>query len=70
MSQENTQYPQEPQRPLSVLRFGAEQFDMGDSLTILVLLFMVIGVLFLRLDKVDRFVDKQITPTVLPKVIA
>ncbi len=70
MSQENTQYPQETKRPLSVLRFGAEQFDMGDSLTILVLLFMVIGALFLRLDKVDRFVDKQVTTAVLPKIIA
>jgi len=70
MSQENTQCPQEPQRPLSVLRFGAEQFDTGDSLTILVLLFMVIGALFLRLDKVDLFVDKQITPTVFPRITA
>jgi len=70
MSQENTQCPQEPQRPLSVLRFGAEQFDTGDSLTILVLLFMVIGALFLRLDKVDLFVDKQITPTVYPRITA
>ncbi len=70
MPQENTQYPQKPQRPLSVLRFGAEQFDMGDSLTILFLLFMVIGVFFLRLDKVDRFVDQQITTAVLPRIIA
>ena len=70
MSQEKIQYTQKPQRPLSVLRFGAEQFDMGDSLTILFLLFMVIGVFFLRLDKVDRFVDQQITTAVLPRIIA
>jgi len=68
MTHKKIQFPPDIQRPQSVLSFGAEQFDTGDSFTILVLLVLVIGALFLRLDKVNRFAEKQITETVTAKV--
>jgi Bax protein len=76
MANNKTQFPQDTPTPQSILRFGAEQFDSGDSFTILVLLVLVIGALFFRLDRldrldrVDRFAEKQISATITPRVTA
>ena len=68
MADMKIQFPPDIQKPRSVMSFGAEQFDAGDSFTVLVLLVLVIGALFLRLDKVNRFTEKEITETVTAKV--
>jgi Bax protein len=64
MAHKKIQFPIDTQRNQSVLRFGAEQFDAGDSFTVLVLLFLVIGAVFLRLDKVNQFNPKSILPPI------
>ena len=54
MATKQIKFPLDTNKPQTVLRFGAEQFDSGDSFTIMVLFALVIGVLFLRLDRVDQ----------------
>ena len=70
MAHKKIQFPIDTHRPQSVLRFGAEQFDAGDSFTILVLLFLVIGTVFLRLDKVNQFTPKKNILTTVPVQVA
>ena len=70
MAHTKTQFPQDTHRPQSILRFGAEQFDSGDSFTILVLLALVIGALFFRLDRVSQFPAQTILTTVPEKAVS
>ena len=64
MAHKQIKFPLDTNKPQPVLRFGAEQFDTGDSFTILVLLALVIGALFLRIDKLNHFVPDNILATV------
>ena len=70
MALNQKKYSPDTHKPQSVLRFGAELFDTGDSFTILVLVALVIGVVFMRLDKVNQFVPDTIPVNVPVQIVA